>query len=151
MELRRSSNLLMDLAQEALDQDDGPYEKSASFASEPKINQLAVVLDRLLRSTKGTFQDYRMYISEEKIKIFGNNSNNSRGELKVGQPIQQKKTTKRVIKYWCFSTGVALEDLVALKIRSVIVTSGTLSPMEAMKEDMRIPFTIELQNPHVIQ
>ena len=42
-------------------------------------------------------------------------------------------------------------DLKNLGVKSIIMTSGTLSPMDAFKEDMKIPFPIELENPHVIQ
>jgi len=31
------------------------------------------------------------------------------------------------------------------------MTSGTLSPMDAFKEDMKVPFSIQLENPHVIK
>ncbi len=117
-----------------------------THAAEPKLNMFASALDRVSRSLKTGHADYRMYVCEEKIKQFFN-----RGETKVGQPLVNKPTIKRVVNYWCFSTGVALKELTDLGIRSVILTSGTLSPMEAMKEDLRIPFNCELQNPHVIE
>jgi hypothetical protein len=57
---------------------------------------------------------------------------------------------KRTINYWCFSPGVAMEELKRLGVRSIILTSGTLSPMDAFREDLKIPFNIVLENPHVI-
>lgn len=117
-----------------------------AHATEPKLNLFSSALDRVIRSIRSGHSDYRLYICEEKIKQFYN-----RNEVKVGQSLVNKATTKRVVNYWCFSTGVALKELTELGIRSVVLTSGTLSPMEAMKEDLRIPFTVELQNPHVIE
>lgn len=61
----------------------------------------------------------------------------------------QKK--KRVLNFWAFSPGIAMEDLKSLGVRTVILTSGTLSPMESFKEDMKLPFPIQLENKHVIQ
>ncbi len=58
---------------------------------------------------------------------------------------------KRVLNYWCFSPGVAMEELKRLGVRSILLTSGTLSPMEAFREDLKIPFSITLENPHVIR
>ena len=57
---------------------------------------------------------------------------------------------KRVLNYWCFSTGLAIEEIKRLGVRSILLTSGTLSPMDSFKEDLRLPFPIELENPHVI-
>ena len=43
-----------------------------------------------------------------------------------------------------------MEDLKKLGVRSIILTSGTLSPMDAFKEDMKLSFPWQLENPHVI-
>ena len=45
-------------------------------------------------------------------------------------------TLGRVLSYWCFSPGHAMEDLKAKGVRSVILTSGTLSPMSSFKFEM---------------
>ena len=44
-----------------------------------------------------------------------------------------------------------MEELKALGVRSLILTSGTLSPMDALREDMKLPFRVALENPHVIR
>jgi regulator of telomere elongation helicase 1 len=119
-----------------------------AYATEPKLNQFASALDRVIRSMRSGHGDYRLYVCEEKVKSTSYNK-----DVRIGQSLVNSKaaTTKRVVNYWCFSTGVALKELTDLGIRSVVLTSGTLSPMEAMKEDLRIPFMVELQNPHVIE
>lgn len=117
--------------------------------TEPKLNLFSSALDRMFRSSRTDSNDYKAYICEEKEKPKSNQSNDQYGRTYQNNA-NKPAITKRIINYWCFSTGVALKELVALGIRSVLITSGTLSPMEAMKEDMRIPFPIELQNPHVI-
>ena len=37
----------------------------------------------------------------------------------------------RKIGFWCFSAATGIRALTALKPRSLILTSGTLSPMES--------------------
>jgi regulator of telomere elongation helicase 1 len=44
-----------------------------------------------------------------------------------------------------------MQELKKLGVRSVIMTSGTLSPMDAFREDMKLPFPVQLENPHVIE
>ncbi len=42
----------------------------------------------------------------------------------------------RVLSYWCFSPGHAMEDLKAHGVRSIILTSGTLSPLTSFVSEM---------------
>ena len=60
-------------------------------------------------------------------------------------------TKKRILNFWAFSPGIAMEELKKLGVRTIILTSGTLSPMASFKEDMKLPFPIQLENKHVIQ
>lgn len=50
----------------------------------------------------------------------------------------------------CFSPGLAMQELKKLGVRSIIMCSGTLSPLDSFREDMKLPFPIQLENPHVI-
>lgn len=43
-----------------------------------------------------------------------------------------------------------MRTIAALKPRSIILTSGTLSPMDSFQSEMGIPFRKTLENPHVI-
>ncbi|CAH1774290.1 unnamed protein product [Owenia fusiformis] len=57
----------------------------------------------------------------------------------------------RTLSYWCFSPGHTMEDLKAHNVKSIILTSGTLAPLESFKTEMRIQFDVQLENPHVIK
>ncbi len=58
----------------------------------------------------------------------------------------------RTVSYWCFSPGVAMKSLVTSQhIRNVLLTSGTLSPMDSFAYELQIPFQVQLENRHVIQ
>ena len=52
--------------------------------------------------------------------------------------------------YWCFSPGLAMGALQDLKIRSILLTSGTLSPLGSFAQELSVPFPVRLENPHVI-
>lgn len=44
-----------------------------------------------------------------------------------------------------------MEELSNLNVRSILVTSGTLSPLPSYSMELGIPFPITLENPHIIQ
>ncbi|KRZ73531.1 Regulator of telomere elongation helicase 1, partial [Trichinella papuae] len=66
------------------------------------------------------------------------------------------------INYWCFSAGIGMSLLLKCQLRSVIVTSGTLSPLDSFVNEMRMcvasvlgyferPFPIRLENSHIVK
>ncbi|XP_028756068.1 regulator of telomere elongation helicase 1 homolog isoform X1 [Neltuma alba] len=61
-----------------------------------------------------------------------------------------KGKASRVLSWWCFNPGLAMEAFPKLGVGSVILTSGTLSPMESFAQELKIDFPIRLENPHVI-
>ncbi|KAH3763704.1 regulator of telomere elongation helicase 1 [Pelomyxa schiedti] len=52
--------------------------------------------------------------------------------------------------YWCFSPALALRSLLGTGIRCMILTSGTLSPLDALEQELGVPFPIKLENSHVV-
>ncbi|XP_078491540.1 regulator of telomere elongation helicase 1 isoform X1 [Ciona intestinalis] len=56
----------------------------------------------------------------------------------------------RTISFWCFSPGYAMTNLVKCGVRNLILTSGTLSPLESFTSELQIDFPITLENDHVI-
>ncbi|KAI9107767.1 hypothetical protein K1719_021188 [Acacia pycnantha] len=61
-----------------------------------------------------------------------------------------KGKASRVLSWWCFNPGIAMEVFPKLGVGSVILTSGTLSPMESFAQELKIDFPIRLENGHVI-
>lgn len=51
---------------------------------------------------------------------------------------------------WCFHPGFSLNSLVRCNIRTLILTSGTLKPMDSFQAELNADFPIRLQNDHVI-
>ncbi|XP_026553539.1 regulator of telomere elongation helicase 1 [Pseudonaja textilis] len=60
------------------------------------------------------------------------------------------KKQGKILSYWCFSPGFSMQELVRQGVRSIILTSGTLSPLSTFALEMQIPFPVSLENPHVI-
>nr|CAD1824209.1 unnamed protein product [Ananas comosus var. bracteatus] len=56
----------------------------------------------------------------------------------------------RTLSWWCFNPGLAMEEFVKLGIRSIILTSGTLSPLDSFAMELNLEFPVRLENPHVI-
>mmetsp|Transcript_9477 Transcript_9477/g.21020 ORF Transcript_9477/g.21020 Transcript_9477/m.21020 type:complete len:1041 (-) Transcript_9477:86-3208(-) len=56
----------------------------------------------------------------------------------------------RTLCLWCFSCSVAMNELMQREVHSVIITSGTLSPVEGTADAFGVPFPVLLQNSHVI-
>jgi len=56
----------------------------------------------------------------------------------------------RTLSYWCFAPSEAMRELANLKVRSILVTSGTLSPLESYALELDLPFPNRLENPHII-
>ena len=62
----------------------------------------------------------------------------------------EKKKNRTRVELLVFLSGVALEGLVKLGVYSVVLTSGTLAPLGVYAEQMRLPFGVRLENPHVV-
>ncbi|GAB4842167.1 Regulator of telomere elongation helicase 1 [Ancistrocladus abbreviatus] len=56
----------------------------------------------------------------------------------------------RTLSWWCFNPGIAMEDFSRRGVGSIILTSGTLSPMDSFAQELKLKFPIRLENPHVI-
>ena len=65
-------------------------------------------------------------------------------------PPHQQNKSGRTISYWCFAPSLAMEELANLNIRSILVTSGTLSPLPSYSMELGLPFPHTLENPHII-
>ncbi|GAB2293557.1 Regulator of telomere elongation helicase 1 [Dionaea muscipula] len=56
----------------------------------------------------------------------------------------------RTLSWWCFNPGIAMDDFARRGVGTVILTSGTLSPMDSFAHELKLEFPVRLENPHVI-
>ncbi|CAN1168268.1 Regulator of telomere elongation helicase 1 homolog [Linum perenne] len=61
-----------------------------------------------------------------------------------------KGKASRTLSWWCFNPGIAMEEFSKMGVGSIILTSGTLSPMESFAQELKLSFPVRLENPHVI-
>lgn len=54
------------------------------------------------------------------------------------------------LSYWCFSSSVAMAALRRTFYRSMLLTSGTLAPLDAFERALGVPFAQKLSNAHVV-
>ncbi|EKG04513.1 helicase, putative [Trypanosoma cruzi] len=59
-------------------------------------------------------------------------------------------SNQRSLGYWCLDTSCAVKTLVA-GLNSLLLTSGTLSPLEHFAAELGIEFGVSLKGAHVIQ
>ena len=68
----------------------------------------------------------------------------------VGPGKYGNKTPDTEFNLWCFHPGFSLSSLVKCNIRTLILTSGTLKPMDTFQKELNATFSVQLQNDHVI-
>lgn len=109
------------------------------FSQEPADGQL------LYSHQQSLSQHFKVHIQKQK------------GDSKFKKNIDAWSTTggaekkERTLSYWCFSPGHTMKDLLAHGVKVIILTSGTLSPLDSFAKEMQIPFPVQLENPHVIE
>ncbi|OXU25960.1 hypothetical protein TSAR_015750 [Trichomalopsis sarcophagae] len=87
-------------------------------------------------------QCYKVYIQAEPAK---KSFKNDAWETK-----KITKTDGKLISYWCFSPGFGMQQLLDQGVRSVILTSGTLSPLKPFISEIGIEIGAQLENPHIV-
>ncbi|CAH8577058.1 unnamed protein product [Heterobilharzia americana] len=98
---------------------------------------------------------YRLHIKDDILSSNNNNSNNNKLKTNVwdtrdpGNVSSNAGSTNRTLSYWCFSPGRAIQELIRQNVRCIILTSGTLYPVEPLEAELSMKFPIKLQNPHV--
>ncbi|KAM9430367.1 regulator of telomere elongation helicase 1 isoform 3-T3 [Salvelinus alpinus] len=116
------------------------------------IIQLVFCVDTQ-EGNKGANMPLNMQSSTTKFKVHIH-KDTSHHKKKQNTDVWSSSSSKKqgnVLSYWCFSPGFSMQELVRQGVRSIILTSGTLSPLSSFTSEMQIPFPVCLENPHVIQ
>ncbi|XP_073265919.1 regulator of telomere elongation helicase 1 homolog isoform X1 [Populus alba] len=70
------------------------------------------------------------------------------GEANAADVLKGKPS--RTLSWWCFNPGISMQEFSRMGVRSIILTSGTLSPLDSFAQELKLDFPIRLENPHVI-
>ncbi|XAR50624.1 DNA helicase [Bertholletia excelsa] len=71
-------------------------------------------------------------------------------EVETSAAATFKGKASRTLSWWCFNPGIAMEEFIKLGVGSIILTSGTLSPVDSFAQEFKLEFPVRLENPHVI-
>eukprot|EP01022_Parablepharisma_sp_SALTPOND_P014834 TRINITY_DN205_c1_g2_i2.p1 TRINITY_DN205_c1_g2~~TRINITY_DN205_c1_g2_i2.p1 ORF type:complete len:933 (-),score=65.54 TRINITY_DN205_c1_g2_i2:2801-5524(-) len=64
---------------------------------------------------------------------------------------KKKKGEYRSLEAFCFNPGLSFMVILTKKPRSIILTSGTLTPMDAIEQDLKVNFEIKLVQGHIVE
>jgi len=102
---------------------------------------------RLLEFITGAFNEYiRQEDLHELYKVHICKEEKGEG----GKGFLKGKSDNTILHLWCFSPGFSMRRLARLGARSIILTSGTLSPLQATAEEIGLPFPVQLENQHIV-
>lgn len=90
--------------------------------SEPKLSTFVHMYERVIQAVnRSLWNDYKCFICEEES---GPGGKWAKPASPAHVNYSTKTSRKRVLNFWSFSPGIALEELKSLRVRSIILTSG---------------------------
>lgn len=149
-EVKKVSDLLLDA------RGGGSGGGGATTKGAPKLEHFIQCIKRVFGETTearcmAKAKSYRVHISPKEAAATNNpQGGGGGGNGGGGGAGNNKAAASRTLSYWCFAPALAMQELSNLKIRSIIVTSGTLSPLQSYSMELGIPFAHTLENPHII-
>ncbi|KAK9281409.1 hypothetical protein L1049_004310 [Liquidambar formosana] len=136
-----TANMLIDIIEEAallLEEGENasdsevPRKTKATICRLESISDILKIIFRDGGNTHAKF--YRVHVQEV--------------EAKAADVFKGKAS--RILSWWCFNPGIAMEEFYKLGVGSIILTSGTLSPLDSFAQELKLEFPVRLENPHVI-
>ncbi|PIN10824.1 Helicase of the DEAD superfamily [Handroanthus impetiginosus] len=139
---QKTANMLIDIIERAsalLEEDANLSESGGSRkpngSTVCRLESMGDILRLIFRDNSNAHaQYYRLHVQE----VEASATDGFRGK------------SSRTLSWWCFNPGIAMEEFSRLGVGSIILTSGTLSPMDSFAEELKLQFPIRLENPHVI-
>jgi len=77
--------------------------------------------------------DFYVFLYDEEDKTNTQTTINKSGR---GRGFNRSVQTQRVLGFWCFNAGVGFKQIQSLGPRSIILTSGTLSPLPSFEAEL---------------
>uniref|UniRef100_UPI00398ED2FE Fanconi anemia group J protein isoform X2 n=1 Tax=Pristiophorus japonicus TaxID=55135 RepID=UPI00398ED2FE len=123
---------------------------TVSALTQMVLKGLFMVLDFLFRDSSRFADDYRVAVQQtytwtNQPDCPDENGFFARPRNRRGS---RKKTAVLTLNFWCLNPAVAFSDLNG--VRTIVLTSGTLSPMDSFSSELGVKFSIQLEANHVI-
>ncbi|XP_042298181.1 Fanconi anemia group J protein [Sceloporus undulatus] len=116
------------------------------------LKGLFMVLQYLFRENHRFADDYRVALQQ--IYTWTNvnpaDAPDENGFFARPKRRSRHKVAVHTLNFWCLNPAVAFSDL-SSNVRSIVLTSGTLSPMDSFSSELGVKFSIQLEASHVIQ
>lgn len=122
-----------------------------SASTQVMLKGLFMVLDYLFRQNSRFADDYKIAIQQTYSWINQTDISDKNGILVLpkNNKRSRQKAAVHVLNFWCLNPAVAFSDING-KVRTIVLTSGTLSPMKSFSSELGVTFTIQLEANHVI-
>ncbi|KAL1778558.1 Fanconi anemia group J protein, partial [Sigmodon hispidus] len=122
-----------------------------SASTQIMLKGLFMVLDYLFRDNGRFADDYKIAIQQtyswtNQIAVFDKNGVLA---LPKNKKHSRQKIGVNVLNFWCLNPAVAFSDIND-KVRTIVLTSGTLSPLKSFSSELGVTFSIQLEANHVI-
>lgn len=142
-----------------LGMDDGFVSRSCALQRFKEVINIVFPADASMDTLGDNLRFHRMVVrakEDKKRRRGGGGKGGRRGGNFFGP--QPRAATKggpagreKVVSFWCFDSGIVMQALLQQGVRTTLLTSGTLSPMDAVSYELKQPFPIRLENPHVVK
>uniref|UniRef100_A0A8C6L7R0 DNA 5'-3' helicase n=1 Tax=Nothobranchius furzeri TaxID=105023 RepID=A0A8C6L7R0_NOTFU len=126
-----------------------------SSATATFFKSIFMVLDFLFRDNCRFAEDYRVALQQSYawVNRVPPDVPDANGFFVRPHPTHRKsarvKTEVQMLSFWCLNPAVAFSDL-SRSVHSIVLTSGTLSPMGSFSSELEVKFTNQLEANHVI-
>ncbi|KAJ7422146.1 Fanconi anemia group J protein like protein [Willisornis vidua] len=124
-----------------------------SPATQIVLKGLFMVLLCLFKENSRFADDYRVALQQTYTWTSENQQEDSDSSSFFARPRHRKKSRQKtlvhMLNFWCLNPAVAFSDL--SEVRTIVLTSGTLSPMDSFSSELGVKFSIQLEANHVIR
>ncbi|XP_073735624.1 Fanconi anemia group J protein isoform X4 [Callorhinus ursinus] len=122
-----------------------------SASTQIMLKGLFMVFDYLFRQNSRFADDYKVAIQQTYSWINQIDTSDKNGffALAKNKKRSRQKIAVHVLNFWCLNPAVAFSDING-KVWTIVLTSGTLSPMKSFSSELGVTFTVQLEANHVI-
>ncbi|XP_063002857.1 Fanconi anemia group J protein [Elgaria multicarinata webbii] len=116
------------------------------------LKGLFMVLQYLFKENHRFADDYRVALQQTYVWTNENpvDTPDKNGFFARPKRRSRHKMAVHTLNFWCLNPAVAFSDL-SSNVRTIILTSGTLSPMDCFSSELGVKFSIQLEANHVIK
>ncbi|XP_035239801.1 Fanconi anemia group J protein isoform X2 [Anguilla anguilla] len=123
-----------------------------SSPTQAVLKSLFMVLEFLFRNNCKFAEDYRVALQQTYAWTTQPDLPDAHGFFARPQRRRRSNRTKTLVhtlSFWCLNPAVAFSDLTD-SVHTIVLTSGTLSPMGSFSSELGVHFSIQLEASHVI-